>query len=522
VARDNFHAVLKRVTAAVRPMEGDAELLDRFTRDRDQAAFAELVRRYGRLVWAQCRNLLPTEADAEDALQATFLTLARSAGSVRDGSRLGPWLHGVAYRVCLNARRATARRKKRERAAAAAEAHRPVADSAWDAALAAVHEEVCRLPESLRVPFVLCCLEGKGVTEAATQLGWKLGTLSARLTRAKQTLIDRLASRGLPAAVAGAVAVTGGAASAEPPVLIAARAVELAFTVGPVSPTILSLAHGVTGMTLYRTKLFAAAVLLAGGLTAGVGSGWLATAAAQQADKPGVTTPPAAGERADNQPRDLLLILEQELSRQAAEQLALTREKKPATKWEYDFVLANEMGTTKFVEFLRDREARGWEFNGEATLQHEGKAAPHWVFRRPAAQPVTISGGVLNLTGPGATEPRVADADLILPEVRLDPPAQPNAEANRVKELEDQIKKLQAELARLRAPAAVVQKAFRPEELPLGASELADILRRLALKKYGYERLKFVVDTPANLLSVAGDQEAVDWAVGIVQKLSGK
>jgi hypothetical protein len=55
-----------------------------------------------------------------------------------------------------------------------------------------------------------------------------------------------------------------------------------------------------------------------------------------------------------------------------------------ASKWQYDFVLASEMGTTKFVTFLNDREGRGWEFVGEVTLQHEGKDAPHWLFRRPA------------------------------------------------------------------------------------------------------------------------------------------
>ena len=44
----------------------DAELLDRFRRNRDERAFEELVRRHGPLVWAVCRQLLPLYADAED------------------------------------------------------------------------------------------------------------------------------------------------------------------------------------------------------------------------------------------------------------------------------------------------------------------------------------------------------------------------------------------------------------------------------------------------------------------------
>ena len=167
-----------RSLAETGPPTSDADLLRDFLR-KDEAAFAELVRRHGRLVWAVCRQLTRSDAEADDAFQATFLVLLQNAKKVREAGKLSAWLHGVAYKVCAKVRRAAQRREAREQRTAAREWHGSVVpDSAWDRALAAVHEEVAKLPETQRVPFVLCCLEGIGVTEAADRLGWKLGTLS--------------------------------------------------------------------------------------------------------------------------------------------------------------------------------------------------------------------------------------------------------------------------------------------------------------------------------------------------------
>ena len=61
----------------------DAELLERFARRRDEAAFELLVWRHGPLVLSLCQRLLHQEQDAEDACQATFLTLVRKAGAIK-------------------------------------------------------------------------------------------------------------------------------------------------------------------------------------------------------------------------------------------------------------------------------------------------------------------------------------------------------------------------------------------------------------------------------------------------------
>jgi len=73
---------LQRLAADASPAS-DAELLERFVRDRDEAAFGGIVERHGPMVLLVCRRLLADADAAEDCLQATFLVLARRAVSIR-------------------------------------------------------------------------------------------------------------------------------------------------------------------------------------------------------------------------------------------------------------------------------------------------------------------------------------------------------------------------------------------------------------------------------------------------------
>src|SRR5262249_8840785 len=100
---------LRRPAGADDAGVADAQLLDRFLRQRDEAAFELLVWRHERMVHGVCRRLLGNPHDAEDAFQATFLILVRKARSISKRASLASWLYKVAYRVALRARSALAR-----------------------------------------------------------------------------------------------------------------------------------------------------------------------------------------------------------------------------------------------------------------------------------------------------------------------------------------------------------------------------------------------------------------------------
>jgi RNA polymerase sigma factor (sigma-70 family) len=186
----------------------DGQLLDQFStahREVAEAAFAILVERHGPMVLRVCRGVLGDSHDVHDAFQATFLVLVRKSRSLWVRTSLGPWLHGVAFRVANKAKVAAARRKSHERRAAeiAATARR---DGPDDLA-STLHEEVDRLPPKYRAPIVLCYLEGLSQEGAATALGWPLGTVSGRLARAREILRVRLVRRGVAPSAATIISI---------------------------------------------------------------------------------------------------------------------------------------------------------------------------------------------------------------------------------------------------------------------------------------------------------------------------
>jgi RNA polymerase sigma factor (sigma-70 family) len=211
MAARGMSEVVGHLRRAALPVNGagetDEELLRRFAASRDESSFAALLGRHGPMVWGVCRRVLSNHHDAEDAFQATFLVLARKAGSIASRELLANWLYGVAHNTALKARAAAARRSVRERQVAQMpEAEAPRQDH-WDDLQPLLDEELAGLPDASRAVVVLCDLEGKTRREAAQQLRVPEGTVASRLARARAILAKRLAGRGIVLSAASLAAV---------------------------------------------------------------------------------------------------------------------------------------------------------------------------------------------------------------------------------------------------------------------------------------------------------------------------
>jgi len=308
----------RRLGAAAGDDAPDGELLRRFARNSDAVAFEQLLRRHGPMVRGVCRRVLRDGNDVDDAFQATFLLLVRKAGGLRKPDRLGPWLHGVALRTALKARERTARRRETsvvvEPAAVANDEPewRPVLDAA-----------IARLPARERTAVVMCYLDGVTYADAAQRLHCPLGTLAARLSRARDRLRSRLTRDGLaPTAEVLPVALAG---ESLPPALVTATvrgatALKAGADAGVVSASVLTLMEGVRRAMLMQTWKVALAVLAVLSATGGgvgvlvartTGQAPVANAPEQPPQPPRVATislPPGV-ELPREQPKPLPLVL---------------------------------------------------------------------------------------------------------------------------------------------------------------------------------------------------------------------
>lgn len=260
----------------------DEELLRRVAEHRDESAFAAIFDRHGARVWGVCRRIAGDSHVAEDVLQATFLLLIRKPRAVRNPSALAAWLHGVAYRLSVQARRQARRRAAAERIAPADHAKTPLDDLSSRELFAILDEELNRLPDFYREPLILCYIDGLTQDDAARRLRVSTGSLKGRLERGRARLAARLRRRG----VAPSALLLASLAAVSVPAAASANTLKLIQPSAVVSAAVAALIRK-PAMSI-ATRIIAACFVLV--LTAVAGVGFALSGPQQPADNP----PPAA------------------------------------------------------------------------------------------------------------------------------------------------------------------------------------------------------------------------------------
>ena len=232
----------------------------------------------------------------------------RKAGSLSRPEQLAGWLFQVAYRTARRARFTRLRRRSHELPLPDVAVESPIAEIVWRELQPIFDEEVTRLPEKLRLPVVMCFLEGRTKRSAARSLGWAEGTFSCRLQQARELLRTRLTRRGVTlSAGAMTMALFQGTASASisaPLMSTTIHSASLAAAGSALSAPVAALTQGVIqSMFLTKLKIVAALVVAVGVL--GGGTGWLMSNGSGSGDlamagEPGTT--PAEKKSTPSQP----------------------------------------------------------------------------------------------------------------------------------------------------------------------------------------------------------------------------
>ncbi len=178
----------------------DEELMG-LAQKQDISAFEELFRRYEQRIFAFFWRLCANRQEAEDGTQETFLRLWRARVRYEPTGRFSTYLFQIAKNHFLHERQKQGRRKDSQQPSARDPVEgsgEPVSADRADGRLlagefqAAVSGAMIRLPETLRLVYVLTEQEGMSYQQAAEVLDCPVGTVGSRKVEAVRRLRELL------------------------------------------------------------------------------------------------------------------------------------------------------------------------------------------------------------------------------------------------------------------------------------------------------------------------------------------
>jgi len=241
----------------------DQQLLQRYTRDQAEDAFAELVQRHLNLVYSAALRQVQSPQLAKDVSQSVFNDLARSAGQLKKNTVLSAWLYEVARRTSIDVIRQETRRKLREQAYTEMNVIDVATDENWREVLPHLDAAMEELDSVDRAAVLLRFFENKSLQEVGEELGVSDDAARKRVRRAVERLREHLLKRGVAVGLSGLVVLIGANA-------VQAAPAGLAITISSAVPLTMATT-AVATKTIAMTILQKAAVAVTACLVAGAG-----------------------------------------------------------------------------------------------------------------------------------------------------------------------------------------------------------------------------------------------------------
>jgi RNA polymerase sigma-70 factor (ECF subfamily) len=179
-------------------------------RNGDSGALDQVLRHHYDRVFAVCRRMLGSDADAADATQEALIAIVRGLPRFDGRSRFSTWVYRIAVNSAIDEQRR--QRRRRQVGLGSWTSDLPgvepgvatvVADSSIEQAADRldVDAALLRLPVEFRAPVVLRDLCGLDYAEIAEVLDLPAGTVRSRIWRGRAALVPMLAGNQLPAPI---------------------------------------------------------------------------------------------------------------------------------------------------------------------------------------------------------------------------------------------------------------------------------------------------------------------------------
>jgi RNA polymerase sigma-70 factor (ECF subfamily) len=158
------------------------------SKNGDRAAYAALVGRHTRRVYAVCLGVLGNTSDIDDIFQDTFVKGLTKLNSLRDNGQFAGWISQIARNLCRDHYRKVKRRSGLLET-------QPAQDETAPSDYVDLHAALERLPEQHRLPLMLFYFDGKSPEKLAEELNLTKAGACTRLFRARNELRKLLSER---------------------------------------------------------------------------------------------------------------------------------------------------------------------------------------------------------------------------------------------------------------------------------------------------------------------------------------